>query len=312
MWIFRKARRYLNQRHRYDFPSENNGWHKIGDTPVWGNSATGTMFDPYVYSDHGIFRMIVSNRNRKSLAIINSIDGIHWNGYKDILSGQTASWDDDVNRGCLLQHNGKYYLWYTGQKNGISSIGLATSNNGLFFERAKENPILTASSKKEGVSVMNPCVLWDESIKKFRMWYSAGENYEPDIICYAESENGIHWNKQSTSILSKFKEHRWESYKIGGCNVLKNEDNSYEIYYIGYQNLDVARICKAHSNDGIHWNRDDYNLILSPTKDAWDSDAVYKPSVIRKDGKEYLWYNGRKKHNEYIGLAIKKLESDSK
>lgn len=297
--------RPFNQIHRFDFPSENNGWKKIGNSPVWGSPKTGTMFDPYVYLDHDIFHMVVSNRDHKSLAILNSVDGIHWDGYKDILKGRDSLWDNDVNRGCLVFHEGKYYLWYTGQNKGVSSIGLAISDNGQDFVHAVDTPVLKATTKAEGVSVMNPCVLWDENIGKFRMWYSAGENYEPDVICYAESTDGIKWNKLNEPVLSKFESHIWERYKIGGCNVLRNDDGSYDIYYIGYQNLDVARICKAHSKDGIHWTREENNLLLSPTKNAWDSDAVYKPSVVKKNGKEYLWYNGRKDCHEFIGLAIR-------
>ena len=65
----------------------------------------------------------------------------------------------------------------------------------------------------------------------------------------------------------------------------------------------------AESADGIHWERNKLNPILSPTKSAWDSDAVYKPSVCldAAENKAYLWYNGRKGHDEYIGFATKKL-----
>jgi predicted GH43/DUF377 family glycosyl hydrolase len=146
------------------------------------------------------------------------------------------------------------------------------------------------------------------------MWYSAGDTYEPDFICYAESADGISWKKNDTPVLSKYLDHVWEKYKVGGCCVRKNTDGLYEIYYIGYQNLDVARICYAHSKDGKNWTRDDENLLLSPSAKSWDSDAVYKPSVIKRLGKYYLWYNGRRACDEYIGLAIKSSEriSDGK
>ena len=83
------------------------------------------------------------------------------------------------------------------------------------------------------------------------------------------------------------------------------QDGTYIMYYIGYQNLDVARICYAVSTDGIHWCRTDNNYCLSPSQDAWDSDAVYKPAVQSYQGKAYMWYNGRSGNQEYIGMAIK-------
>ena len=85
-------------------------------------------------------------------------------------------------------------------------------------------------------------------------------------------------------------------------------ENELLMFYIGYQNLDVARICYAKSIDGKKWERSDNNLIISPTKDSWDSDAVYKPTVIMNDKMIYLWYNGRKKYDEYLGCVIKKVE----
>ena len=299
--------RPLNQRHRYDFPAENNGWKKYGNTAVFGNPEIGTMFDPYVFQEDGVFHMVVSSRKTKSLLLVDSQDGACWEKIRVLLNGRIGTWDENVNRGCLIICNGVHYLWYTGQTNGVACIGLATSTDGENFSRVGNAPVLKADLPIEGVSVMNPCVLWDEYESVFKMWYSAGETYEPDVICYAESSDGISWKKWGSPVLRKNKEHEWEKYKVGGCCVLKNTDGTYEIYYIGYQNLDVARICKAHSVDGKNWLRDDNNLLLAPSANSWDSDAVYKPSVIKMKGKFYLWYNGRHAHEEYIGLAVKEI-----
>ena len=309
MFPYYRYRRYidrpLNQLHRYDFASENNGWKKNGEKPVWGNAEVGTMFDPYVFGSEGKFSMVVSARKTQNLVMLESFDGVTWLNPKVILNGRSGMWDENVSRGCLLHTNGQYYLWYSGQYNGVSCVGLALSDDGETFKRVSANPILKSDLKFEGVSVMNPCVLWDETEKVFKMWYSAGETYEPDVIGYAESEDGIAWKKRNKPVLEKMKDRKWECYKVGGCNVVKNADGSYDMYYIGYQNVDVARICLAHSKDGIIWTRKNDNLLLSPSKNAWDSDAVYKPSVIKTKEKSYLWYNGRKGCCEYIGLAIR-------
>lgn len=321
--FFRKLRNFLyyryrdffsrpiNQCRRFDFPPENNGWKKHGDAPVWGNSETGTMFDPYVFFACNKFNMVASARKTKSLLLVESSDGVAWRNPKVILRGRPGMWDENVNRGCLLYVNGKSYLWYTGQNKEGACIGLAMSEDGKTFLRVGDNPVLKADAEFEGVSLMNPCVLWDESKGVFRMWYSAGETYEPDVICYAESKDGITWKKHEKPVLTKFAGHKWEQYKVGGCCVVKNENGDFEMYYIGYQNLDVARICVAKSYDGILWSRDENNLLLSPTRNAWDSDAVYKPSILKTGGKMYLWYNGRRSHEEYIGLAVKDLKSNA-
>jgi len=65
-----------------------------------------------------------------------------------------------------------------------------------------------------------------------------------------------------------------------GCDILKENDRYY-MFYIGYQNVDTARVCMAESNDGIHnWVRSMDNPVISPEKKSWDADAVYKPTVV--------------------------------
>lgn len=248
--------------------------------------------------------MLVSDRSNNVLATVSSSDGIQWGDYKAVLSGVDDTWENIVNRGCIITKGSITYLYYTGQYQGRSNIGVATSMNGETFMRIDANPILQPEFAYEKVSVMNPCVIYDDESNKFKMWYSAGETYEPNVICYAESSDGIKWNKRSQPVLAK-SNNEWEKERIGGCQVLKDTTGNYIIYYIGYQNLDVARICYAESSDGIHWIRPDSNLLLSPTEGSWDADAVYKPTVIDWQGKLHLYYNGRKEHGEYIGLATK-------
>lgn len=299
----RKIERFINQRHSYDLPEVNLGWQKVGHSPVYGDQNTGTMFDPYVFESGDGFKMLVSERETGNLVLVDSIDGVHWDNKETLLYGREGKWDPVVNRGCLLFLNGVWHLWYTGQKNCISAIGYATSSNGLNFLRKSNSPVIDSAN----CSVMNPCVLWDRLQGKFRMWYSSGEDYEPDVICYAESLDGIHWNNRKEPVLTIRHDKLWEKYKIGGCTVVPQGNRKLVMYYIGYQNLDVARICVAYSKDGIVWMRDEENWILSPSKKSWDAHAVYKPSAIMKSGDIYLWYNGRTGCNEYIGMAKQSL-----
>ena len=303
--IFR-LNRLLNNRHRYAFPSENNGWIKYSKNPVYGNRETGSIFDPSVSLVNNRFVMIVSERKNHCIISLQSENGYDWGDRNIILSPILGTWQTYVNRATLVFHENLWHMWYTGQSPQISCIGHCISYDGSHFENAKA-PCLKAELGQEGMSVMNPCVLWNDKKKKFQMWYAAGDNYEPDVLFYAESYNGDNWEKNEDPILSKLPTHEWEKYKIGGCDIKLLPDGTYVMYYIGYQNVDVARICYAISKDGINWERKDNNLLIAPSKNTFDSDAVYKPSVAEKDGKLYLWYNGRCKNEEYIGLANKTI-----
>lgn len=301
-------RNYWRNQQKYSMLPEYNSWKKFGNQPVWGNKESGIVFDPYVFQGDRCFVMLVSERLTHGIDRLESCDGIRWEKRRTIISRTPNTWQHLVNRATMVQINGVYHLWYTGQSPDISCIGHTTSQDGLHFENA-DQPCLKADLKFEGVSVMNPCVLWNKNKQVYQMWYAAGENYEPDVLCYAESIDGDHWKKWEEPVLTKYTKHKWEKAKVGGCDVVLEDDGTYTMYYIGYQNIDLARICFATSFDGIHWIRPENNLILSPSKSSWDSDACYKPAVVRQNNKLYLWYNGRKGIEEYIGLATKEIAS---
>lgn len=290
---------------RYELPAENNGWHKYGDSPVFGDAITGTIFDPYVYLEGDSLIMFASERKTGNIIRSSSIDGIHWSEYVTSLKCRPGTWQHIVNRAGVIRRGDIWHMFYTGQSPDTSRIGFAVSEDGVRFT-SNDQPVLVPSDN-EGVSVMNPCVLYEDG--KYKMWYAAGENYEPDVLYYAESIDGLDWCKNIEPVLTKEPKHKWEQCKVGGCYVSRNSNGVYKMYYIGYQTVDIARICEAYSSDGINWTRDDSNLLLSPSAGSWDADATYKPSVLEFKGDTLMWYNGRTEDREYIGLAVKKYES---
>ena len=289
-------------------------WTKFTCNPVLGNDIIGTVFDPFVIKFNDEYKMYVSWRKEGAIALSTSKDGYHWSELKIILNkGIKNSWESIVNRASILIYNKKFYLWYTGQYNGKSQIGLAISDNGYDFIKDKNNPILIPEKLYEKESVMNPHVIYDNEEKIFKMWYAAGETYEPDVICYAESKNGINWKKYENNpiFIHNSKKNSLDSFKVGGCDVHKISQNRYLMFYIGYSDIHTARIFVAETKNGKNkWKRSK-NPIIKPDKMKFDSDACYKPSAIyeKKNNSWIIWYNGRTKNREFIGVAVyKKFE----
>ena len=196
---------------------------------------------------------------------------------------------------------------YAGQYKGKSEIGFAISNNGYNFIKYKNNPVIVPEFDFEKKSVMNPHVIYDKYEKIFKMWYAAGETYEPDVICYAISKDGINWikYKKNPIFFPNINRNSFDFFKIGGCDVHKISNNKYLMFYIGYTDIDTARIFYAISKNGINnWKRSKKPIIV-PTKDQFDKDACYKPSAIfdQNENKWILWYNGRNYNKEFIGFA---------
>lgn len=286
------------------------GWVKYDQSPVLGGDL-GTCFDISVLRQNDMYRMYFSWRPQKSVAVTESKDGYHWSAPQICLGPRETEegWEDELNRPCVVYKEGIYHMWYTGQykageADGTSHIFYATSTDGLNFERQTLTPVMSSELPWEKRAIMNPDVMWDEENQEYKMWYSAGEQYEPNAIGHATSKDGIHWIKyEQNPVFQANPENTWEQHKSAGCHVEKI-DGWYVIFYIGYFDEDYAQIGIARSKDGVsNWERHPENPIIAPTPDGFDGEACYKPYTIFDGEKWMLWYNGRVGTMEQIGVA---------
>ena len=295
--------------------SAHGGWVKYEGNPVLGGPELGTCFDANVIAEgQAPLNMYFSWRPRKSIALSRSQDGMSWTEPQIVLDcDSTSGWEDLVNRSTTIYWKGQYHMWYTGQvfpaghAQGISSIGYAVSDDGVNFRRVQREPVLKPEMQYEGCSVMCPYVMYDEERQVLRMWYSSGETYEPNVECYAESKDGIHWERSPLNpIFGKGGPGDWDCDRVGGQEVHRLPDGRFIMFYIGYSDIHTARIGAAVSPDGItRWHRLGANPLVEPTPGSWDANACYKPTVWhdRKNHRWMLWYNGRRGSNEFVGLV---------
>ena len=283
------------------------GWKKFEGNPVMGGKY-GTCFDISVLREKGTYRMWLSWRPKKSIALVESKDGIHWSEPPQIVLSprKETGWEDDINRPYVVKRADGYHLWYTGQAKGRSWIGYATSPDGVTWKRMSDKPVLSADQPWEkNIAVMCPSVLWDEPAKRWRLWYSGGEQNEPNAIGYATSPDGLTWTKHASNpIFAPDPQCPWEKHKVTACQVEKRGDG-YVMFYIGFRDEAHAQIGLARSHDGItNWQRHPANPIIQPGVGQWDHDACYKPFAIFDGTQWLLWYNGRHGHLEQIGVVL--------
>ena len=281
------------------------GWAKYENNPVLGGDL-GTIFDISVLkTDKGIYQMYCSWRPKKSIAISESKDGFKWCLPVVCLKfNDSSSWEKDLNRPVVIQKDGIFHMWYTGQDDGHSWIGYAVSKDGKNWTRKSVNPVLSPDLPWEKVAVMCPHVIWDGQQKLFKMWYSGGDQYEPDAIGFATSKDGLRWEKyKNNPVFANNPGNEWEQSKVTACQVIKRK-NDYLMFYIGFKNIDYAQIGMAGSKDGItNWERFKENPIIKPGT-GWDSSAVYKPYAVLENNRWLLYYNGRRENHEQIGVAV--------
>jgi beta-1,2-mannobiose phosphorylase / 1,2-beta-oligomannan phosphorylase len=281
------------------------GWTKHPQNPVLGG-ALGTCFDISVLKEGDQYRMWFSWRLKESIALVESKDGVTWSKPLIVLGPNKATtWENGVNRPVVLKNGDLYQMWFTGQAKGKSWVGYATSPDGKTWKRMSDQPVLSPEKLWERVAVMCPHVLYDDKEKLYRMWYSGGEQYEPNAIGYATSVDGLKWTKHdSNPIFRPDPETVWDKDRVTACQVLRHGD-WHLMFYIGFRDEHHAQIGLARSKDGIMgWQRHPANPVIRPGKDKWDHDAVYKPYAIFDGRRWLLWYNGRKGGMEQIGLAI--------
>ncbi len=286
-------------------PQATAGWVKHAGNPVLGGEL-GTCFDVAVLREGQQWRMWLSWRPRKAVALSESADGAAWSTPQIVLAPNPDSgWEDDINRPGVVRRDGAYHMWYTGFNAKGSAIGYATSADGRTWKRMSEKPVLTADQPWEKTCVMCPHVNWDEQEGLYKMWYSGGERNEPDAIGYATSRDGVAWTKHPANpVFAPDRKLEHEKHKVTGAQIVKTKDG-YVMFYIGFRDERTAQICLARSADGIGgWQRHWANPVIRPGQDQWDHEACYKPFAVFDGLKWMLWYNGRRGSLEQIGLAV--------
>lgn len=276
------------------------GWRKYEKNPVilphWGET-----FDPSINRLPDRYRLYYAWRPVRSIACSDSFDGFHWTRPMLCLPYDLESgWEEEVNRQTVVCRDGKYHMWYNGQilghlgmGDGSSVLGYATSDDGIHWKRYPE-PVLRGEKGWECENILCPHILWDRGLQRYRMWYSAGEFYDPIMVGYAESEDGITWHRHPDNpIFKPIYENLWERERVGGSTVVTDQEGWHYMFYISYEDAHKSTISVARSRDGItNWERHPENpLIATGPSDSWDSEAIFKPTVLHEKGRWLLWYN---------------------
>ena len=135
-----------------------------------------------------------------------------------------------------------------------------------------------------GGNVYAPDVMWDGGI--FKMWYGGQGKDGHDRISYAESLDGMTWNRQGVVLSDDTANH------INDPSVVKVDGRFYMFYTRAEKDV-VDRIDVAVSTDGKKWTPKGVAVAAGPAG-TWDALSVGRPSVIFDDGLFKMWYDGRK------------------
>lgn len=274
-----------------------------------------------------MWRIYYSTRNKHSQSFTSYIEveagnpnNILYEHNQPILSmGARGTFDDSgIMPTCVVDFENKKYLYYIGWMLRSSvpyhnAIGLAVSDDGgKNFKKMFEGPILT-TTHTEPYFCGTAYVMIEND--KWRMWYLSCTKWEiingkPEAfyhIKYAESNDGIHWQRNGQIAIDYADE---SEAGLVSASVLY-EDGKYKMWFGYRKGLDYRtnrnqsyKIGYAESIDGKNWKRMDEKAGIHLSDDGWDSQMISYPYIVKHQNTKFMFYNGNGFGATGFGYAI--------
>ena len=298
-------------------------WEKLGlvYSPSLEDGYTHAMFPVVDITDasKGHIRIYYTHRDETNYGFPTYMDAsilannfsIIYNHNKPIIpKAALGNFDDSgVNVTSVVKTNGGKRFYYYGWNLGVTvpfrnSIGVAKeTDDGTILQRLYPGPIMDRSKNFPNLCA-TPCVLQDGN--GFKMWFASGEPWvffdgKPAVAChigYAESENGIDWQREKIPAVG----HGTNTDHVVSTPCVLKENGMYRMWY-SYRG-EKYRIGYAESTDGKVFTRMDNEVGIGVSDAGWDSDMICYPCVFDLQGKRYMIYCGNEYGKYGFGMAV--------
>lgn len=139
----------------------------------------------------------------------------------------------------VLRHGNTWRMWYSTYGRKPRVTGLATSRDGIRWEKYHENPVLPlgAPGEWDDYSAFQPCVV--EQDGWFHMLYNCSCKTNPTGYRIGDtwSEDGIVWTKSPQNpIIQPGPRGSWDADKVSCPTLLRVGRNAFHLYYSGARN----------------------------------------------------------------------------
>jgi predicted GH43/DUF377 family glycosyl hydrolase len=197
----------------------------------------------------------------------------------------------------VVFHNKLYYNLYSGFDGGTWHTGLATSPDGIVWE--KQGRVLSPEGWEGNYIAANGALLHDGEM--FLYWYQAGT---PPRIALARSRDGRKWRKHSVPVLELGPRGSWDERGVADPYAVRY-GGLYYLYYLGQDRAARQRLGVARSADGVTWTKFRLNPVLELGEaGAFDENGLGEPAVWFSNGSYWMLYTGRDRaENRRMGFA---------
>jgi predicted GH43/DUF377 family glycosyl hydrolase len=198
----------------------------------------------------------------------------------------------------VVKKDGKFVMLYRAQdRNGTSSLGYATSEDGIHFTSSPEPVMHSEAPYEKGGGVEDPRL--QKIGDTYYLTYTGYNNVDgvgPDKkdaqLCLATSKDLIHWQRQGV-IIPAYKG-KWNvKWTKSGAIVPEKINGKYWMYYLADAKGKGSQMAVAYSDDLLHWTEALEHPVLSSRPGAFDSEVVEPgpPPIVTPAG-IFLIYNG--------------------
>jgi hypothetical protein len=143
------------------------------------------------------------------------------------------------------------------------------------------------------IAAVNPFVRFDGNT--YHMWFDGWSASVTGKIGYATSLDGISWTLYEGNPIFEPEPGKWDSRRVEDPHIIF-DGNLYHMWYTGGATTSYWhwRIGYATSLDGITWEKNVNNPILTPTAGIWDSQWVGYCNVLwdSLNSQYKMWYGG--------------------
>ncbi len=202
-----------------------------GEPGAWDDYTVGLG---YIFKENGIYKLYYAGMQephygKRQIGFATSADGINWEKYTNpVLQSDSSQYFLGVHS--VQKINDTYYMYYESspQNDYKFKINIATSTDGIHWEKYGNNPILSPDKTWEDGSIGYATIVYANN--EYKMTYG---NNTQNAVGMAYSSNGIHWIKDNANPVFKLSDvtNGWCTKISYPFSVLIGND--YRIYYSG-------------------------------------------------------------------------------
>lgn len=195
------------------------------------------------------------------------------------VGSNNGTWDARIReRGWILKENGVYAMWYTGYdgtRSGSKHLGLATSSDGIHWERHSSNPLIPDS--------------WVEDVcvqKRGNTYFMFTEGVG-DQAHLLTATDWVHWKDQGTLKILKTDGTPIEAGPFGTPTAWLED----ETWYLFYERRDLG-VWLATSTDARVWKNKSDEPVMLPGPDSYDKTLIAFNQIVKQGDRYFVIYHG--------------------